>query len=294
MKESLLFIMSATLLFSTAQSASFDCKKASTFIEKAICSNKDASFLDEMLSESYKKALETVSKPEKLREKQMLWLKNVRNKCQNIKCIKNTMESRIDELDLITHESIKSITGKYASKDGDLEITYSEGILYFKLLVVTENAHIGEAEGEIVLRNNTAVYINEKPEFEMDECKLEFTFAPKEVRITQEGICGMGLNVTATGLYKSMTEANARMVIGKVGDSLGSLFYAESEATYKKYCHAGVEENYGNIICMARNKSGEDRSDIVHIFSGKDRKVMDYEALPPLSVAKKFKIISTK
>lgn len=288
MKRSFLFIVSATMLLSIVYSASFDCKKASTSIEKAICSDSDLSDLDEMLVESYKKALETVPKPEELRKKQLLWLKNVRNKCQNIKCLRATIESRADELELTTHKAIKSITGKYASKEGDLDITYSEGILYFQLLVVNKQAHTGEVEGGIVLKNGTAVYSSKEP-----KCKLKFKFAPKEVKISQEGSCDMGANVTATGTYKSMAEANARMVIGKVGDSLGSLFYAESEETYKKYCHAGVEENHGNIICKARNKTGEDRSDIVHIFSGKIDKALEYEALPPLSIAKKFKIIST-
>ena len=286
MKKLFLFILSVAALLSIVQSASFDCKKASTFIEKAICSDADASDLDEMLAQSYEKALETVSNPNNLRDKQIIWLKKVRNQCQNIKCLRSALESRIDELELIIHKSIKGVTGKYATKDGNLEITYSEGILYFELLIVNKKAHTGELEGGIVLKNNTAVYSSKEP-----ECKIEFKFAPKEVKITQYGGCDMGANITATGTYKSMTKVNARMVIGKVGDTLGSLFYAESEKTYKKYCHVGVEENYGNIICKARKKSGEDSAHIVHIFSG------DYDGamgvLPLLSVAKKFKIIST-
>ena len=288
MKRSILLIMSTTMLLSIAQSASFDCNKTSTYIEKTICSDKEASDLDEMLSKSYKKAFETVSKPEELRKKQMLWLKSVRNRCKNIKCLKSTMESRIDELELTRHKAIKSITGKYATEEGHLDITYSEGILYFELLIVNKQAHIGEVEGGIVLKNGTAVYNSKEP-----KCKLKFKFADKEVKITQEGGCDMGANVTATGTYKSMTEANAHMVIGKVGDSLGSLFYSESEETYKKYCHAGVEENHGNIICKTRNKTGEDNTNIVHIFSGKINNALEYEALPPLSIAKNFKIVST-
>ncbi|NEW60265.1 DUF1131 domain-containing protein, partial [Sulfurovum sp. bin170] len=193
---------------------------------------------------------------------------------------------RIEELADIAHASIKRITGKYASKNGDLEIGYSEGMLFFELLVVNDNAHTGEAEGELVLKGNTALFSSKEP-----ECELAFKFSDKEVTLTQKGGCGMGLNVTATGLYKSMTEANARLVIGKVGDSMESLFYAKSETIYKKYCDAGVEENSGNIICKARNRSGEDSSHIVHIFSG------EYGGadgmLPPLSVAKKFTILST-
>ena len=184
---------------------------------------------------------------------------------------------------VLLHDNF-DINGKYATDNGELEIVNSEGIVYFKLLVVNSEGRTGEAEGELIVESNVAIY-------EAENCKLKFAFTDKKVTVTQKGMCEMGLNVTASGVYKSITEHNSLSVIGKVGDYLGSLFYSESESIYKKYCEAGMEENSGNIMCKARNKSGTDSADIAHTFSG------IYEGtdgeLPPLSVAKKYKILST-
>ncbi len=280
MKKVFLIIM----VISTLYSASFDCKKASTFIEKGICSDSEASSLDEELSIYYKDALTKSSTPKKLKLEQRVWLKKVRNKCNNIECVKNRTSKRIDELANISNSYISNITGKYASNNGDLEIAYSEGMLFFELLIVTNKARIGQVDGELTLKGNSAIY-------KKKNCSLKFLFSKKKVSIIQKGTCDMGLNVTATGIYKSMTEANAKLVIGKIGDTLSSLFYAKSEAIYKKYCSAGVEENAGNIICEARKKTGKDSGNIFHIFSGEYN---NFDGkLPPLSIAKKFKIIST-
>lgn len=62
MKHYIIFI-SLIFLTSISYAASFDCNKASTFIEKAICSESELSKLDDLLGKSYKKALiETANK----------------------------------------------------------------------------------------------------------------------------------------------------------------------------------------------------------------------------------------
>jgi len=289
MNKVFLLAISITTLFSSAYAASFDCKKASTFVEKSICSNETASKLDEDLSSTYKDALATSKNPDGLKAEQKSWLKMVRNECKTVKCINDATNERISELSskLSSKPVLSSKDGKYESEDGELEITTSEGDTYFKLLVVNAKGNTGEAEGSIEIKDDAAKYKNKG-----QDCVLQFKFVEKDVSITQDGTCEMGLGITATGLYKSMAAANSASVLGKVGDSLGDLFYSESESLFKKYCKAGMEENSGNILCKARNKSGEDSATITHVFTG------EYEGpdgeLPPFSVAKKYKLSSTK
>jgi len=284
MKKSLSFISLITLL-PAAYAASFDCNKASTFVEKSICSDTTASKLDEVLAIQYKDALGRSENPDGLKAEQKSWLKTVRNQCKSLACIQSSINERISELaEKSTPDKTSfSIDGQYESKEGDLEINTVGDKVFFRLLVVNAKGNIGEASGSITVKNNSAIYQNKS-----QDCQLQFNFTEKAVKVNQMGDCEMGIGVTASGTYKSI---NAPSVTGKVGDSLGSLFYSESETTYKKYCMAGMEENSGNIICKAKGKSGEDCQTIIYIFSG------DYEGpdgeLPPLSIAKKYKIVST-
>ena len=54
MKNCLAIGAAALLSSPLAHSASFDCTKASTFVEKAICSDPKLSRQDEVLGENYK------------------------------------------------------------------------------------------------------------------------------------------------------------------------------------------------------------------------------------------------
>lgn len=67
------------LLSTQAIAASFDCKKAATWVEKTVCSNPELSKLDEELAKSYHDALASLS-PEGQKETkqyQKQWLKNI-------------------------------------------------------------------------------------------------------------------------------------------------------------------------------------------------------------------------
>ena len=64
----------------TVHAASFDCKKAKAPIEKAICTDKDISALDEQLASKYKALLKTLDEAGKtvVKMEQKYWLKNTR------------------------------------------------------------------------------------------------------------------------------------------------------------------------------------------------------------------------
>jgi len=94
-----IFILFLLVTLQSSYGASFDCKKASTMIEKAICNDPVLSNMDELLATAYKKALKNDSDKNKVRRSQRSWIKSQRNQCKNIPCLKKVYTSRISELD---------------------------------------------------------------------------------------------------------------------------------------------------------------------------------------------------
>jgi hypothetical protein len=80
-------------------SASFDCAKAKTKIEKLICANPKLSQLDEKVSALYKKVLEQSPVPEDTKEQQREWVKDPRNLCKDAACLEEAYASRISDLE---------------------------------------------------------------------------------------------------------------------------------------------------------------------------------------------------
>lgn len=94
-------IISTVLLAigAAASAASFDCAKASTTIEKTICSDERLSELDAQLGQSYKKSFSDQEKAEAVKTAQRIWIAVVRNKCQDTTCLKRAYAERIKDLD---------------------------------------------------------------------------------------------------------------------------------------------------------------------------------------------------
>ncbi|MGN7100311.1 lysozyme inhibitor LprI family protein [Ralstonia holmesii] len=95
-----------TILFGTAllmlggaafAAPSFDCSKASSKVEKLICSDKNLSDTDAMLAEDYKALLATTD-DKGVRQRQLTWLKTVRNACNDVACLQKAYDARGDEL----------------------------------------------------------------------------------------------------------------------------------------------------------------------------------------------------
>lgn len=81
-----------------ALAASFNCAKAATVIERAICSSPELSSLDDQLSESYKAALGKAADPEQLKAAQRSWLRDVRGKCETGPCLTEVYKRRVAAL----------------------------------------------------------------------------------------------------------------------------------------------------------------------------------------------------
>jgi len=104
MQRFTLFGMVTLLLAAnTACAASYDCDKASTKVEKMICTDPELSKMDEKLGSSYHDALKTVSNPFALRLQQRKWMK-LRNQCTDKSCLEAAYQGRIDEIIAIAKE----------------------------------------------------------------------------------------------------------------------------------------------------------------------------------------------
>ena len=96
-----------------AETAGFDCGKASTKIEKLICQNTELSKLDSKMSQSYEQALIDNNGSLVLKEQQRRWLRDIRNRCSDSSCLESAYMQRIFELSSVatgmTNEKEKSI-----------------------------------------------------------------------------------------------------------------------------------------------------------------------------------------
>ena len=78
--------------------ASFDCQKASSSIEKLICSTPESAEADKNMALAYAKASVLESDKDQLKTKQREWLKGVRNICGDTNCLITAYNDRIREL----------------------------------------------------------------------------------------------------------------------------------------------------------------------------------------------------
>lgn len=96
----------------------------------------------------------------------------------------------------------ESVTGTYRMENGEVLVQQTrDGRIKFSLNA-TYQTNVGEVSGEVPLIGEAANYVNK----ELD-CTLSFKFARSRLMVTQDGSCGMGLNVSGAGTYKQISSA---------------------------------------------------------------------------------------
>src|SRR5690349_14456577 len=90
-----LIVCLAAVVSSPAGAQSFDCRKATTAVEKMICADADLSKLDDQMARAFTDARRNVGVNV---IEQGAWLKNVRNRCANVGCLKDAYQGRIAQL----------------------------------------------------------------------------------------------------------------------------------------------------------------------------------------------------
>lgn len=93
-----IFVLIALIISSVASAASFDCSKASTSTELAICENQQLSILDEMMALSYRQLMKEVSDKEQLKTEQLAFLSKNKKCNGNIDCLKQNYIVRTVEV----------------------------------------------------------------------------------------------------------------------------------------------------------------------------------------------------
>ncbi|WIM05057.1 MAG: hypothetical protein OHM77_10165 [Candidatus Nitricoxidivorans perseverans] len=101
MKTLGLFFFVMFVYVGAVNSASYDCAKAETFVEKTICENAKLNRYDESMAHNYKimsKAKDMIASDKKdLKASQMAWMKD-RNKCTDSVCILNSYKSWLGDV----------------------------------------------------------------------------------------------------------------------------------------------------------------------------------------------------
>lgn len=97
----------------SAQAASFDCNKASTSVEKNICSNQKLSKLDEKLAMTYWQALMSTSNKQLLNRQQGEWLTSIRDACGDSKCLETVYVERLKQIVLARKKTKLNFSGQW-------------------------------------------------------------------------------------------------------------------------------------------------------------------------------------
>src|SRR5262245_18940452 len=102
------------------------------------------------------------------------------------------------------------VNGTWKSKHGEfkvralgnqkLRVEFSGSYEYVSQAGPTVNT--GEGKGIAFIEGNTAIF---KPDGAEEECRITMKFTDGKLVVTQEGVCGFGLNVTAAGTYRKVS-----------------------------------------------------------------------------------------
>jgi len=182
----------------SAQAATFDCDKASSFAEKVVCSDSRITAMDDELGALYKLALASSPQKDALKADQKAWLAS-RDQCQDSNCI---MKAYSDRIAALKGGANASVTGTYTMKGAEVRVQQTNDVKMKFFVSATHLANVGEVSGETPLAGDAATYADQD-----NDCALNFKFAGEKLVVSQDGSCGMGLNVSGSGTYKRTSTA---------------------------------------------------------------------------------------
>lgn len=195
-------LLLAVLACATAtQASSFDCAKAASASEKAICADPYTAGLDSQLGKAWTATLAEAKDPKALRLGQREWLKQ-RDQCQaDLGCLRSQYLSRLMVLRYVNIAFNWQGTWQRVSVSpfygGELVIRRSgEDRLSFDLSAMG-GANSGALAGKLQLKDGEARY-------SVEGCQLRLTPRNGLLQVTQEGdsyACGAGSGVYYDGLY---------------------------------------------------------------------------------------------
>ena len=189
-----LFIVAAIFALAIAfanpsVAASFDCTKASTLVEKAICDDADLSKKDEALAYAYRALLRTGG--DQVREDQRRWIAT-RDQCRDVGCLRTAYNSRLRQL---ASRLPGYSFGVFEARDGVLDLVQIDADTFAFGLVATWRDHTGTLDGQFQVFGDTGKYV-------ASDCGIVFDRRNGGWTLRQIGGCGFGLNVIVDGDYR--------------------------------------------------------------------------------------------
>ncbi|MDN7907856.1 lysozyme inhibitor LprI family protein [Burkholderia diffusa] len=192
-----------------AHAAGFDCAKAASPTEKAICADAGLSSLDGELAAAWKKALAKGGDAAALKAAQLKWLKQ-RDRCgTDTPCLGDRYRERLASLNGTPLAPDRWQQTWYRdsanpSFGGVLTFTGTAPRLHFELSG-NNGANTGSLSGDIELHGDSGT-------FRQDRCRLDFSRKGGRVQVAQQGgdaDCGAGAGVVYSGDYVTASKAQA-------------------------------------------------------------------------------------
>lgn len=125
----LIFTVLFLSIVASANATSFDCTRASTLVEQAICSDAKLSEIDDSLTQAYKRVIASSHNASTLKSEQRAWLTGVRNKCADVTCLNRVYTERLKELNVLSEKSAPAVVNKDVPKQITVRGTIGVGTL---------------------------------------------------------------------------------------------------------------------------------------------------------------------
>ena len=197
-----------------APAAGFDCSKAMTRVEKAICADPALSKLDGALATTYRAALGKTIDADALRASQRSWLKQRRDACATDACLTEVYRARRAELERIVAGGAvdpdlagiytRWFHGKPDSNSAEIKLRPLGGGEVFAtgdatwIDKQTGLARTGSFEGTAAVDGGQIRYSDGTA----DGCRITISVKDDLLSVANDnGQCG-GLNVTFDGAYR--------------------------------------------------------------------------------------------
>lgn len=138
------FIIFFLILFMPGKllAASFDCARAATKIEIFICGDPQLSRADEELAVAYTSALKIASAPGAIKKQQRDWLVDIRNRCNDLACLKEAYSSRIPQLVSVNNVGSSAIRSADDANQQAEQYQTDQGVAHIAQIVADGSGNV--------------------------------------------------------------------------------------------------------------------------------------------------------
>ncbi|MBU6486293.1 MAG: DUF1311 domain-containing protein [Burkholderiales bacterium] len=260
-EQSFLHVIALTVLTAlpmACRAASFDCAKAASPTEKAICATPALSQLDSELAVAWKASLAQSQDGPALKRAQQQWLR-LRNACGDDKsCVADRYKERLaalagTPLAQDRWDQTWALDSRNPTQGGTLTFSGAAPRLHFAISAY-DGAHTGENEGDITVHGETADYRDAQG------CRLTFVRRNESIAVTEASgpeTCGEGMGVSFGGRYVTFAASNAKPSVDLVS------LHVLNDRKANDAAHALLGRDYDALLSTINLRS--DAADLDHL-----------------------------